>query len=407
MALRILTLFLTLPVLAWVLVSRLTGKISPQTAANRMGRATVAKPQKQIIWIHAASLGELTAIRSFLEYLTKTKPQFQLLITTNNPAALNVAKNWPNLCAVLQSAPLDLPFVLARFLDHWQPVCFINVETEIWPNRFAALAQRNVCIIGLNARLSDRSMKRLKSLPATHGLQNFTYIFTQNESSKRNFDALLKNKVPVQTLPNLKSSIVLPTTPPDLVAKFDRSNTILAASTHEGEDALILNAFSNLLKTRPDIQLIIAPRHPKRANDVLKLAHQKNLKADFLNKGVLAQVHVVAELGKLPELYALASVTLVAGSFIPDIGGHTPYEPVSGESAIITGPFTENFTAEYELLQKNSACLVTPPHGIAEAISQAFSNGEQMVSNAQKTIPSQNDVDQLFATIIDKMELDA
>ena len=243
---RLLTLIVALPLRIWVLAQRVTGKISPQIAQNRLGRTTVPKPDAPVIWVHAASLGELSSVRPFLSHLCETRPNHRLLITTNNPAALDVAAQWPEIPAILQSAPLDIPAVLRRFLDHWQPVAFVNVETEVWPNRFTTLAARNIPCIGLNARMSARSAKRFAKVGPSIGLHHFKAIFAQNASSADNFRKVLGPKAMIECVPNFKSMVKLPTTDPALASRFDRKNTILAASTHEGEDAVILSGFCQI-----------------------------------------------------------------------------------------------------------------------------------------------------------------
>ncbi len=393
-----------LPLRIWVHVQRLGGAISRDVAHNRLGHATQAKPPQSVIWIHAASLGELSAVRPFLRHLATAKPDHRLLITTNNPNALDVAKHWDDVPAILQTAPLDIPSILKRFLNHWQPVAFANIETEVWPNRFAALGARGIPCIGLNARMSATSAKRFAKLGTSTGLHHFTAIFAQNEQSAERFRTLLDPSKFVTTLPNFKSLVSLPSTDPALVSQFDRAKTILAASTHEGEDEPLIAAFTELAKTDPSLKLIIAPRHPHRAPDITALAKSAGHNPKPLGDPVDTSITIAHTLGQLPELYALAAVTFVGGSIVPDIGGHTPYEPIRANSAIVTGTMTDNFTAEYTALSAANACQLTTHQTLASDLRTALTTAETLAQNARATFPPIENPTALFDQIITAME---
>ncbi len=381
------------------------GKISPDTASNRLGRPTVDRPKNPIIWVHAASLGELSSIRPFLSYLVKTRPDHRLLITTNNPKALDVAARWPEISAILQASPMDLPYVLNRFLDHWMPVAFVNVESEIWPNRFAALARRNIPCIGLNARVSDTSAKRLARFGLASGLRHFKAIFAQNETSATNYKRLLGSNATVEVIPNFKSMVSLPAPDPKLQNTFDRGKTILAASTHPGEDEIILDAFAKLYAQDPSLTLIIAPRHVDRAADVAVLVTTAGLTSQTIGQGTTAPVHIVTTLGQLPALYSLASVTCVGGSLVPNIGGHTPYEPIRADSAIVTGRHTQNFETEYQTLNAATACLITTPEELANNLANALKSAPSLATAAKTALPPIPNPDALMTRIALTLEL--
>ncbi|MEJ6707605.1 MAG: glycosyltransferase N-terminal domain-containing protein [Amylibacter sp.] len=402
---RLLTLIVALPLRIWVLAQRVTGKITPQTAQNRLGRATTPKPDAPVIWIHAASLGELSSVRPFLSHLCETQPNHRLLITTNNPAALGVAAQWPKIPAILQTAPLDIPAVLRNFLHHWQPVAFVNVETEVWPNRFAALAARNIPCIALNARMSAKSAKRFTKIGQSIGLHHFKAIYAQNASSAENFRKVLGPKAMIDGIPNFKSMVKLPNTDPVLVSRFDHKNTVLAASTHEGEDVIILSAFSKLAAKDKALKLIIAPRHPDRCADIFKIAQDMGFTPKPLNDPSETNIYIVEQLGQLPQLYALSAATFVGGSLVPGIGGHTPYEPIRAESAIITGEFTNNFFSEYAALNDATACQITDPETLRQAFAKALENPSQYANNARAILPPVENSDALFAKIIRSMGL--
>ena len=399
MLIRLLTLIFTLPLRTWVWAQRTRGTISANVADNRLGHATFARPNNAVIWVHAASLGELSAVRPFLRHLIETKPNYSLLITTNNPAALEIAAGWRDIPAILQTAPLDIPAVIKKFLNYWRPVAFVNIETEVWPNRFRELAKRNIPLIGLNARMSKNSAERFSKLGPSVGLNHFKAIFAQNEASAQNYRRFLGPESQIEIIPNFKSMVQLPATDPNLVAQFDRSKTILAASTHPGEDEIILAAFSKMLKQDKKLKLIIAPRHPNRAMEVKSNIKLAGFNAQTLYSSTPSSVFIVDNLGQLPKLYALASVTFVGGSLVPNIGGHTPYEPIRAESAIVTGQETTNFASEFASLSEAQACLITAPDTLAENLQKALNIASILTQNASKTLPVLDDPKALMSKI--------
>lgn len=404
---NLFTIIATIPALLWIAFQVLLGKSSIQTGKNRIGIATASSSGHPVIWLHAASLGELTSIKPFLLYLAQTRPDHRLLITTNNPAALTAAEAWTDLPTLLQSAPIDLPFVLRRFLNHWQPVAFINIESEIWPNRFKALKQNNIPSIMLNARVSDKSTKRLGSFGVKAlGLDLFSHIYAQNSASAENFKAIGILEKRVETIPNFKSLVTLAPPDPKMLERYDRANTFLAASTHEGEETLILNAFATLWHQNPNLRLILVPRHPNRVKAVEAMCQNIGLNVSIYGDEQKPEaVSLVDSLGSLQRIYPLAAVTFVGGSLVPDIGGHTPYEPIRAGSAIVSGPFHHNFTEEYAALSASGGCLITPVAALAKSLSDAAENTDNLSQAAQNTYPAAANPMDLFAAVAQKVGL--
>jgi 3-deoxy-D-manno-octulosonic-acid transferase len=404
---RFLTIILTAPLWLWVLAQWAARRISAETARNRLGFTSHTKSSRRVVWVHAASLGELTAVRPFLVYLNDQFANYQLLITTNNPSALDVARSWPNLPAILQTAPLDLLGPTRRFLRSWEPCAFINVEAEIWPNRFAALRAKHIPSVMLNARLSEKSLKRLIWFkPAAFNLNTFSFVFTQNAASAENFAAIGVPKDKMALIPNFKSLVVLPKTDATLAERFVRSKTILAASTHFGEDEPILAAFAALHAADPELNLILTPRHAVRATQVHAVALKYGLATAYLHTpDSAASVHIVDTLGELQKLYGLAAVTFVGGSLVPDIGGHTPYEPARAGAAIVTGAFHSNFSAEYSALKDANGCLEATADTLVQTLERALKDAETLAQNAVDCLAPVQDPTALFAVVASKLGL--
>ncbi|MEM6618149.1 MAG: glycosyltransferase N-terminal domain-containing protein [Pseudomonadota bacterium] len=392
----------------WLTLGRLRGAISDDEAKNRLGRATVARPNGRLIWLHAASLGELSAVRPLLSHIAQTRPDLRVLVTTNNPAALGVAAGWADLRLVLQTAPLDLGGSLRRFLDHWRPDGFINVETEIWPNRFAALRAADVPAIYVNARLSGRTADRIaKHGFQTLGLEHFRHFFAQSAATTAHLQSLGVKPGRVETTLNLKALVSLPDADAQLSALYRRDVTVLAASTHEGEDAPILDAFAALQRSNPDARLILVPRHPTRSDAVKEAVRAAGMTPVQLGDTVRTpgplDVAVEDRLGFQPTLYGLAAVTFVGGSLIPGPGGHTPYEPIRAQSAVVTGPHTDNFAAEYAALLAQKACLVADRDGLAAALSQGLADPDVLARRAAGTLPKPAEARALFDRMLARL----
>lgn len=387
------------------------GKVTPEVARNRRGYPTAQVPDGPVIWVHAASLGELTAVRPVLRHLSGRYPRHHLLVTVNNPRALSVAEGWPDVRLIGQAAPADVPRMVRRFLRAWQPVAFINVEAELWPNRFAAIADARIPAIFLNARLSDKSLGMVKRFgtSAMH-LDHFSHFFAQSAATTANLQALGLPAERIETTENLKALVELPEPHGPLARLLDRSDTILAASTHAPEEASVLQAFRRLRGDRPELTLILSPRHPRRAEEVAELVRRIGLTPLLLSR-VSAQtdrdVVIVADgLGEQPALYGLAAVTFVGGSLPEDIGGHTPYEPIRAGSAIVTGPNVAKNAAEYAALVDGGGCVVAEDaSGLAAALATALVDAAAISARADAALPTPADPEGLFARIAQKLEL--
>ncbi len=378
---------------------------------NRLGFAT-AQTDLPVIWLHAASVGELQSAKQLLDYLHRQYPQFRLLVTTNNPTALKLAQHWPGL--ILQAAPLDTIGALRRFLKHWPVAAYINIEGELWPNRLTLLAQRGVPVVLINARLSKTSAKRFGWLGIGHKmLAGVRGIFAQDVASGDRFKTLTQGPVEViQNLKSLAAEQVEKLEDTDLNTLFPREKTILAASTHKGEEAWVLAAFGKVLEHTPDAKLILAPRHPKRGKDVAALI--KKYEFSFNRRGlgddpdIDVPVYLADTLGEMAVFYALAGITFVGGSLV-DKGGHTPYEPALYGSAIVSGPYVGNFSHEYKRLSDNDACLTAQnvPELVEAFITLLDAEKRQnMATRAQELLGKTGDTTQLFRHLIGPLGLE-
>jgi len=369
---------------------------------ERLGYVPPA-PDGVAVWVHAVSVGESMAALPLIKRLAAGHPAGSVLVTTTTPTGS--ARVQAALGGQVRHTyvPYDLPHVVARFLDRMKPRRAIVMETELWPNLFRALAARRIPLIVANARLSPRSFAGYGKIRGFIAgvLADCTAIAAQSEADAARFRALGANPGRVHVVGNLKFDFELP---PGLVARGRalrsqlgaRRPVWIAASTHDGEEQIALNAHRILLKRFPDAALILVPRHPQRFPQVTRLIEASGL--NHVNRAALdfpppaapagaggtqpqpqpvslgAQVVFGDSMGELPMFFACADVAFVGGSLV-DIGGHNVLEPAALGVPVLFGPHMFNFEAARTLLlEQGGARQVDDALGLAPAVSALFAD---------------------------------
>ena len=342
--------------------------------AARLGRIAPARPGPHV-WLHAASNGELASARPAIDALLADPAGHRLLITCNSTTGLALARSWelPRTEAML--APLDLRRATRSVMQRWRVQALILTESELWPNR-VALCPGPVMLIG--ARLTEgtaRAWSRLgRVVPQTLG--HIALASAQDAASRDRLLALGLPATAIRPDVNLKA-LYRPTPLPDspearaLAAAFPRQMTWLAASTHEGEEEIVLAAHAQAMQAVPGLRLILAPRHPRRGDAVQGLIAAAGLRCARRSQGQPPEpgaVYLADTLGEMALWYNLAGIAFVGGSVV-DRGGHTPYEPAAHGQAILHGPHVGNFTQPYAALHDAGAALTV--HDAAE-LAQAL-----------------------------------
>jgi len=358
--------------LAWlavpfVLILRIiTGKDSFETFAARLGYGAGNSANPRLLWLHAASLGEFNTLELLLPALSDKFTNYDLLITVSNKITFEKAKTLRSSSIHVDIAPLDFGSVVSRFLNHWQPSCLITIENEVYPNRNVKCAKSNIPIIFVNARMSEKSFATWNKNPklAKQVFSCIDYCFAQDQNAFTRFADLGVATDRIEMLGNLKQfQEAIAVDHPDLnalKAVFPAQNTLCAASTHKGEDQIILDAFANVKNTRPDLKLILVPRHANRATEIKALIGATRFSCAVRSQNELPtntdDIYLADTIGEMPLWYSSAAITFVAGSLVP-VGGHTPYEPAAFGSAIIHGSQYSNFQAIYEQLVADKGSL--------------------------------------------------
>ena len=327
-----------------------------------------APPGHADIWIHGASVGELTSARPIIQTLAQ---EYTVLVTANSQTGHDMVAGWD---LPVRLAPLDLPGALGRFLDVVQPRLALTIEGEFWPQRAKMLADRGIVQAVIGARMSERSARRwgrMRGLIAPT-LGRISALSAQDEGSEARLRGLGLRKSTI--LPRLDLKLLGPvqaTPPPDDPA---RDLTVLAASTHEGEDASILDAWLSARQAQPGLRLILAPRHPRRADQIAALIAERGLEIRRRSEGAEDGAVLLADtLGEMPRWYARAGLCFVGGSLV-DVGGHTPWEPAAYACAILHGPHISNHAANYARLTQAGAAQQVNAQDLGAELARLTAN---------------------------------
>ncbi|MCX4188342.1 lipid IV(A) 3-deoxy-D-manno-octulosonic acid transferase [Methylophaga sp. OBS4] len=332
---------------------------------------------KPLIWIHAVSVGEVEAGRPLVEALQATFPDHQLLITTMTPTGSSrVSKLYGN--TVLHCyLPYDLPFAVRRFLKTAHPAFGIIMETELWPNLIHHCQKMQIPLVLANARLSARSAagyQRIAKL-SKQMLQSFDLIAAQSQEDRERLIALGADAHKVHAVGNLKFEISLPASLNEqaeaMRSMWGNRPVFIAASTHEGEDEIVLNASRQIRAVFPELLLIMVPRHPERFDRVSALSQRAGFKTlRRSEQGMCSsaiQVLIVDTMGELPLFYGTCDIAFVGGSLVPK-GGQNLLEPAALGRAVLIGPHYFNFNEiTRQFLAADAAIEIKDSESLANA----------------------------------------
>ena len=270
------------PVASMVLSHRLRkGKEHAVRLPERRGEANIPRPAGRLIWFHGASVGEMNAIFPLIERVRAQN--LNVLVTSGTVTSAGVAEKRLPPDVIHQFSPVDLPQFAARFLDHWKPDLGLFVESDLWPSMIMAASERNVPLILINGRLSERSFNRWRMMPRTIGalLRRFDLCLAQSTDDGARYAGLGAPRI--STTGNLKLDVPAPAADENkLAALQDVLGTrpvITAASTHPGEETEIVDAHRRLKHSFPGLLTIIAPRHPERGQGIAEIAKVAGLTA--------------------------------------------------------------------------------------------------------------------------------
>lgn len=321
--------------------------------------------QKSNIWFHAVSVGEVLAIVGLVEKIRLSHPNHQIIISTVTTTGYSVAQQRFSKDDVVIFAPLDLGWVVRRFIDAIRPEIFIIAETEIWPNLLRALAQKDIPLVMVNGRISNQSFYRYLrfSFLFEKIFRSFRSVCMQSVNDADRIIALGALPKNVTVLGSMKFDDVSvgDTILPARIGFQDDALIWVAGSTHPGEERIVVDVFKKLRIKFPALSLIIAPRHIERSKDICTLIRENGCNAVTFSslKPQVADsqaVVVVDTIGHLKSFYAMASVVFVGKSLVGQ-GGQNIIEPAFFGKPIIVGPYMQNFSDIIEIFLDARAIL--------------------------------------------------
>jgi 3-deoxy-D-manno-octulosonic-acid transferase len=312
-------------------------------------------PQRQrTIWLHTVSVGEVQAALPLVRHLRRRYPERTLALTTMTPTGSQQAHSLFGEQVFHVYLPYDLPGAIDRFLDRIEPEIALIMETELWPNLIHGCADRNIPVIVANARLSARSARGYQRIGGLIRpvLERIERVLAQGQLDVKHFRDIGMPDDRVQVIGNLKFDVAIA---PSVIEQAEvmrqqwgpNRKVWIAASTHEGEDEIVLQAFAQVRHSLPDCLLILVPRHPERFARVAALCENRGF--SVARRSVTpycppdADIFLGDTLGELTLFYAASDVAFVGGSLVPT-GGHNMLEPAALGLPVITGPHLFNFT---------------------------------------------------------------
>lgn len=333
---------------------------APERLPERFGKASQPRPEGKLIWLHAASVGEVQSIAALTPRLAADAT---LLVTSATATGATRAAAILPEDTLQQFQPVDTPGAVRAFLAHWQPDLALFVEGDLWPRMCRALAQSGTPAALLNARAS-RSRTRF---PAVYRemLAPFRLITCQSEAVLEELSALGLPAGKLASFGDLKAE--LPPATVDAAARKAFQQACAgrplwaAVSTHAADEAPVLAAHRALLKTEPKALLLWLPRHPARAAAIRAAASGLTIAQRSLGEAVIDQTQILLAdtLGEAGAAFASAPTVFLGGSFGPE-GGHTPYEPVKAGAFVLSGPNVANFRDAYAQLECEGYAKTVP-----------------------------------------------
>lgn len=335
----------------WLMQRQKQGKEDASRLRERLGYAAFPRPAGPLVWFHAASVGESNSVLPFIQHIAVSYPGVNILVTTGTTTSAALLGNKLPERAFHQFVPVDTPGAVSRFLSHWKPDLVFWVESELWPNLVLETQRRGCKQVLINARMSEKSYVNWQRFPglAERMLLGFTCCFAQTAQDAERLSAL--GAKDVRYFGNLKFDA-----PPlsadarevgKLVSMVGERPLWVAASTHPGEEEKLAKVQQKLKKQHPGLITIIVPRHANRGSDLSAMLEGQGLKVAQRSKEEPIEddtdIYIADTMGELGIFYRIAGIVFMGGSLV-DHGGQNPLEAARLDCAILTGPYTQNFS---------------------------------------------------------------
>ena len=367
----------------------------PQSVINKL-------KGRKVIWLHAVSVGEVQAVDILVKDLKQQYPDFLLIISTVTKTGNLIARKLIEPQGLVIYSPLDIGFIVRKVIGLINPQAFIITETEIWPNLITNLTKKGTAAILINGRISLASFKGYKTIrPFLKGvLSKFSLFCMQTKEDAQRIIELGADENRVKITGNMKFDSQKPVTSnqkPDLGLSAEEK-LFLAGSTHRGEEKIILQVYRELIKSHPNLRLLLAPRHIERTQEVEGLIARFGFKPQrvsqlFFNARRTThdaqRVLILDTIGQLKALYARADIVFIGGSLIRH-GGQSPIEPAVFSRPILFGPYMSNFSnIAKAFLNKKAAMLVVDAQQLKNSCLSLLDSpalGEELGNRAKEVL---------------------
>jgi 3-deoxy-D-manno-octulosonic-acid transferase len=333
------------------------GKEHPTRLAERRGEPSQPRPPGPLIWLHAASVGEMLAVVPLIERIRAQ--DFAVLVTSGTVTSASLADRRLPEGTIHQFVPLDAPPFVKRFLDYWRPDIALFVESDLWPNLILGCAERKIPLMLVNGRVSERSFGRWRLIPGAIAslLGRFDLCLAQSPANAQRLSRLGAPRV--TSTGNLKLDVPAPPVDRPTLHRFNAliglRAVVAAASTHPGEETAIVAAHRRLRGKYPTLLTVIAPRHPGRGPSIAEIASVAGLSVGLRSRGDLPKrdidIYIADTLGELGLVYRIAPIVFMGGSLAAH-GGQNPIEPIRLGAAVLHGPDVWNFAELYATLDE-------------------------------------------------------
>ncbi len=378
----LITILYPLVIKGYISKRKHIGKEDINRFNERIGRPKKERPEGKLFWLHGASVGESISMLPLINKILETYPDSHVMVTTGTVTSADVMQKRLPERAFHQFIPIDNPIFTTRFVKYWHPDVALWFESEFWPAVLSSIKRKNIPLILINGRISNKTFKRWQQFDfvCKELLGCFTMCLGQSEEDAYRLRVLgAKESV---CLGNLKyAGLPLPIdekAKKDLLKQIDSRKLWLASSTHDDEEIRIAKVHKRLKEKFPDLLTIIVPRHPNRGAEVAEEINKLDLTTALRSKGekltTKTDIYIGDTIGEMGLWYSIAKIVFIGGSLIPH-GGQNFIEPSRVRDAVLVGPHMHNFTDAMNRAKKADAVMqVTDTLELQEMLEQLLDN---------------------------------
>lgn len=388
------------------------GKEDIKRFNERIGKPQKKRPEGKLIWFHGASVGESISMLPLINKLLELYPTAHVMVTTGTLTSADImAKRLPER-AFHQYITIDNPKFTNRFIKHWQPDLVLWFESDFWPAMLSTIKKKNIPLILVNGRISNKSFKRWQQFDfiSKELLNCFTFCLGQSEEDAYRLRVLgAKDSM---CLGNLKyAGLPIPINEKDkeeLQKEIGNRPTWLVGSTHDDEETKIGRKLKDIQKQVSNLLTIIAPRHPTRGEEIQKALTELGFKTALRSKGEKigkeTEIYIADTIGEMGLWYSLCPIVFIGGSLIPH-GGQNFMEPSRMKKAVMVGPYMHNFTDAMNRAKKADAIIqVSDADELKDMVIQLLTDKDLLEAKMSLAYNWANSENKVLDSILEKVK---